>query len=164
MKVLIISLILIFISCTGNQETSPKPQTVEKIESAYITTVVNNFTLKLANGEGKCVLSYKKEQENSLKEEKSITLEMNAPCEFIRHPVTPYDPLFYSYKNNKIYVVIITGGPPATDLADQFMPKGCGTELQNIIISDDELKVGEKRDKNGTMCPSRGLDEAWFNT
>jgi hypothetical protein len=150
----------------GCNQLTVQTQKTEKTEIAYSTVSVNLFSLTLKNIDGKCVLFYKNERTNSAQIENNIPVGIDAPCEFIRMPGTTKT-LSYEYgKKKKLHVVMVTGGTPDPNSvnADKLQPQGCGTSLQRIIISDDEIKTGRKSENVGTYCPSGGIDEVFFAT
>ena len=87
---------------------------------------------------------------------------MEAPCEFVRDP-SNHKPLSYTFgKKNEIRVVIVSGGPPDSEVKDPLQPEGCGTVVRSIVIKSDKIEIREKRTGNGPICPSLGLEEPWY--
>jgi hypothetical protein len=162
MKVLYILSLLGLISCADNNRILSQIEVPREKQVSYGSGSINGFLLKLEkSNEGKCVLYYKKESEKDSQEEK-ITLEMDAPCEFVRLPNNKIRFYDYGGKNKKYYVVIIVGGKPDSNRKDQLMPEGCGTEFVAISIFEKKIKVADKQNVSGSICPSKGLDEKYF--
>jgi hypothetical protein len=93
--------VFFFVACDGGEQSGvdqsevPAPEPVE----TYVTTTVNSFKISLQNQSGKCVLVYYDKQHHmqATSEEKSIPLDMDAPCNFVRARWKDFEPQVYPY-------------------------------------------------------------------
>lgn len=131
----------------------------------FAETKVGNFHLSLIEKDGGCVLDYTNDGKSREPDRKLIKLEIAAPCNFIRKPGKTSEVMRFLYgKTPERTVIMIVGGPPDSSQKDEFLPNGCGTQLQAVRIFDERIEVSGIVIPGfySTTCPSEGLDEDFF--
>lgn len=127
----------------------------ERIQSP-IKIKVGEYNLILGEESGKCKITYL-----GLKNNGEVLLGITAPCQIIRDH--QHKPLLYTYKDlGNVSVILIVGGPPSQTKKDSFMKEGCGTQVQALLVRENDISLAEEIGKGGTFCPSAGADEKMF--
>lgn len=152
-------------TCAGELDHPNKGKTGLPVET-YSTVSVGGDHLTLANLEGKCALFITGKDSNM---ERLLTLEIPAPCEFVRKTADATKPLVYSYGigEERRDVLIIAGGPrdkEFPDVKDAFRPDGCGSQFQKVRVFAERIELGSWEMNAGPVCASHGLDEKFFAT
>jgi len=167
MKHVLIAIVAFLASCGDDQNIKVIPPVQETTET-YITTKINGFEISLRNRNGQCVLFYSKQDKYRPLTDRHIVLDMEAPCNFI-HLAGRDELEFFEYGKPpfKFKVFIVVGGPPDPEhpeWKDRFMPDGCGTMTEKLLIYDDRIRVEFPAWKDPGNCPSEPTDEVFFAT
>ena len=162
----------VFTLACGGKDVDVANSVPAPIPEVYATTKVNDVELTLRNENGLCALEYTTDPryQRPGAGSNTVVLDMESPCNFVRLPGRPEEPQVYAYPNegaNGRKVLLIVGGEyePESGLrgSDQFMPQGCGSWMQKIIVDRSSIDVQFPALKpGGTTCPSHGMDEVFF--
>lgn len=130
--------------------------------------VVGNFTLRASPSQGRCVLQYRSKYEGSWQE---YEMGMESPCDFVGRNIKTDPPQRYMFGsgNERVTILMMTGGPPHPRFNDEFMPAGCGTRLAKVRVYSDRVEVetaspSQPSSEPDAICPSKTLDEVIFAT
>jgi hypothetical protein len=108
---------------------------------------------------GKCVFNY----DGLLNGQ--VETDLPAPCEFLRDLAGNIQ--YMELKNTKqngggsYSVILVIGGPPATDGRSGKHVEGCGSESQPISLSPRGIALGSHGYKLD-ICPTDRVDEKLF--
>ena len=120
---------------------------------------VASYHLQLDVSERNCILNYDGPRKGQ------VETGLPAPCEFLRDPVgnIQYMELTNSLQNGGgVYsVIIILGGPPATDGRSNKPITGCGSEARTISLSPRGIALGSLA-WGLDICPTDRVDEKLF--
>ncbi|HYJ89677.1 MAG TPA: hypothetical protein VEV84_00080 [Pyrinomonadaceae bacterium] len=168
MRPFLIVFALFLASCGGEQKIEVMPPVQEPIET-YATTNINGFEISLRNEGGQCVLFFSRSSKSRSYSDKRAPLDMAAPCNFIHRSGSDELEFFeFGDKAFRYKIFIVVGGPPDPefpDLKDRFMPNGCGTSVQKILIYDDRIRIDYPAFRQSPpYCPSEPIDEVFFAT
>ena len=163
MKIIIVILVFCFFETCFTGSIPDSSPSVKNVDEVFASTHVGAFSLSLKSVKGYCALSYRVFGAGNEELEHTLNLAMTSPCEFIRDPDT-LEPMFYTFKkgSKKVTVLIVTGGPPDAKERDKFLPLGCGTQQQRILVFESTIELGPPAQEFSTRCPSAGLDEVFF--
>jgi hypothetical protein len=167
MKLAIFVILGFAVTYCGNMSASSNDQRSLNATDDKSGTIVDNFSMRLKNREGRCILIYSAASKTTHETEVTADTGIAAPCEFIRQPGGDHKPMSYSYQTgqNRRSVLLITGGKPEPSIKDQYQPGGCGTSLQKIRVFSNRIEVDETPlgPPGPARCPSTGADEMEFS-
>ena len=162
----------VFSLACGGEDVDVANSVHDPSPEVYATTKVNDVELTLRNENGLCALEYTTDPRFQWQGagSKTVVLDMESPCNFVRLPGRLEEPQVYAYPNQGPKgrkVLLIVGGKydPESGLqgSDQFMPQGCGSWMQKIIVDRSSIEVRFPAiQPGGTTCPSHGMDEVFF--
>ena len=170
---------LCLISCTHSASVepthladsiaSPTQANLDSKKIYSLSVVVDKFVLRLSEKDGQCILQYRSKGEHW----EELNTNMEAPCDFIGRKIKPDPPQRFEFKqgSDQVTILLITGGAPHSAFSDEFMPKGCGTQLAKIRVYSDRVEVQPAPEPNRSpaseptsYCPSNPLDDVFFAT
>lgn len=166
-KLLVLFAVAVTASCScihDCPEIDPVPDPPSEV---YVQTKIADFDISLRSDKGQCVFYYSRTGKFDPFTDKRIPLDMEAPCNFVhlsgREEVQSYE---YGKAPFKYKIIIAVGGPADTEFPnrhDRFLPNGCGTKIQKILIYADRVRVDFPSGKT-TVCPAEPIDEVFFAT
>jgi hypothetical protein len=117
------------------------------------------YSLRLDVRDGKCALKYDGPHNGQ------VDTAFAAPCEFLRDPVgnIQHMELRNPPQNGggTYSVIIVFGGPPATDGRSNKPITGCGSEARTISLSPRGIALGSLA-SGLDICPTDRVDEKLF--
>jgi len=117
---------------------------------------VASYKVEINLRDGKCIFNYDGPKKGE------VETEILAPCEFVRDRAGKVR--YYDYKTKGIgnySVILLIGGPPATEgRPDRYM-KSCGSQARAISLSPRGVALGAIAWVLA-MCPTYRVDEVMF--
>lgn len=167
-----------FASCAGNFSVSSNAKHSEIVPLATVEAApledsfsvrIGKFALRLNHVDSRCVVEASSDEVKT----KQIDTNMRGPCDFIGRRIKPLFAQTYDFGEgqDKVTVLLVTGGPAHPRFRDNFMPEGCGTRLAKVRVYDDRIEVQRASEADESTvtepvayCPSNPLDEVFFAT
>jgi len=120
---------------------------------------VASYKLQISVRDGQCILNYNGPFRGQ------VETGMPAPCQFLRDSVGNIQHMELKNTNQNgggtYSVILIIGGPPATDGRSNKPIKGCGSEARTISLSPRGIAVGSLA-WGLDICPTDRVDEKLF--